>query len=132
MGDKGVLIDTSAWVLFLRGDETVEEQLTDLIREEKAYTSELILFELLRGAKSKKEYRLLLDDFSALPLAPLDHEAWRRAYSAGFALRQAGINVPTVDTLLASLAATNKLALLHRDSHYALIAREIKLDLVEV
>lgn len=132
MSNKGVLIDTSAWVLFLRGDEAIEEHLTDLIREERAYTNELILLELLRGARSKKEHRLLHDDFTALPFAALDGRVWQQTYSLAFSLRQSGINVPIVDTLLAVLASVNNLALLHRDRHYALIGTKLKLDLMDV
>jgi len=112
MSNNGFLIDTSAWVLFLRGDETIEERLTDLIREERAYTNELILLELLRGARSKKEHKMLQDDFNALPSAAFDNRVWQQAYGLAFALRQSGINVPIVDTLIASIASANNLALL--------------------
>lgn len=132
MSNKGALIDTSAWVLFLRGDEAIEEHLTDLIREERAYTNELILLELLRGTRSKKEHRMLHDDFDALPFAALDDRVWRQAYGLAFSLRQSGINVPIVDTLIAVLASVNNLALLHRDKHFPLIAGEFKLDLIAV
>lgn len=132
MSDSAVLIDTSAWILFLRGNESAQEIITDLLREENAFTTELILFELLRGAKSKKEYRILFEDFRALPLASINKSTWHRAYGLGFELRKAGINVPTVDTLIACAAATNDLSLLHRDKHYSLIAAYLKLDLKEI
>ncbi len=132
MRDKGVLIDTSAWILFFRGDETVEENITDLLREEKAHTTELVVLELLRGARTKREYRLLYDDLRALPSAVLTKLVWNHAFELAFTLRQSGINVPIVDTLVASLAEAHGLSLLHRDRHYSLMAAHAKLDLIEV
>jgi len=127
MSNASVLIDTSVWILYLRGEARAKEPLGKLLLEEQTYTSEIILFEILRGAKSKKDFGILQRDFGVLPRIVLSQKVWQSAFSIGFELRKSGINVPTSDTLIAALALSRNCLLLHEDKHFPLIAERYPL-----
>ena len=132
MKNKKVLIDTSAWILYLQGSAFIKEKIKQIILEDKALTSEIIIFEILRGAKSAKEYKVLHQDFMALEIISLTNEVWSKAFEIGFSLRKAGINVPTTDILIASIAISNNVRLMHKDKHFPLIAEQFTLELIGV
>jgi len=129
--NKKVLIDTSAWILYLRGCAAVKDKIKKAIWEETALTSEIIIFEILRGAKSAKEFKVLRQDFMALEIISLSNEIWGKAFEMGFSLRKAGINVPTTDILIAAAAIAADAALMHKDKHFPLIAKEFPLELYQ-
>ncbi|MCX5799583.1 MAG: PIN domain-containing protein [Proteobacteria bacterium] len=123
MSKEGFLIDTSIWIKYLRGmDSSIKEYMVKLIREDKAYTSDIVIMEILQGAKSEKEYTVLYNDFTVLPKLALDTEVWELAWKIAYRLRKEGINVPLVDTMISALALANESILVHSDSHFDNIA----------
>jgi predicted nucleic acid-binding protein len=84
----------------------------------------------LRGARSQKEYNVLLKDFSALPALSLDAKAWQIAWETAFLSRQRGLNIPALDTLIASIAIRHGVTLMHSDRHYDLLSRHTSLKTV--
>lgn len=132
MNPEVYLIDTTVWVKFLRGIEpSLKEKLSPLILEGKAFTTELIIMEILRGAKSEKEYNTLYEDLIALPLLSLDSYVWEIAWKTGYTLRRTGVNIPLTDVLIASVAMRYKGTLMHSDKHFKLIARHTTLRIIE-
>jgi len=118
-----VLVDTTIWIDFLRGgNEPVRDRVSVLVTADKAATADIIILELLRGARSRREYRTLHQDLTALPRLPLAATVWERAWGIGYDLRSKGVHVPTTDTIIAALAIEHACGLLHRDRHFDLIA----------
>lgn len=56
MTSELVLADTTVWVHYLRGDSsTVKKRFVPLILENRLATADIIIMELLRGARSEKD-----------------------------------------------------------------------------
>lgn len=123
MKNEIVLADTTVWVHFLRGSGVrYQERLVPLIMADRLATAPVIIMEILRGAKSQKEYDKLNQDLTALRCFDFSPKVWQRASGLGYTLRHKGINVPLTDTLIAAVAQEHNLLLLHDDRHYEMIA----------
>ena len=127
MNFEKCLIDTTIWILYFRGEKEVEGRIRSLILEDRAVTTEIVILEILRGARSPKEYRQLYDDLKALPVIRLNEVVWEKSYKVGFELKKAGINLPLADTLIAMVASHHNCLLLHRDKHFPLVEGVIDL-----
>ena len=92
----------------------------------------IIKTELLRGAKNKKEYNQLSRMLTGLTYLAVDESFWERLSNFSFQLFRKGITVPLTDTYIALLCIENQASLLHRDKHFDLIARETKLNGVDL
>jgi predicted nucleic acid-binding protein len=133
MNGEKFLIDTTVWVNFLRGlDESVRDRLSVLVNEERAFTSEIVILEILRGAKSEKEYSMLLDDFLALPQLTLDRKTWEIAWGNSFELKKKGLTIPIVDLLISALAIRYECSLLHSDKHFSLLAKHLGIKAIHL
>ena len=133
MRDEGFLIDTTVWVDYLRGrDDSVRDRVASMVNEDRAFTAEIIILEILRGAKSEKEYRMLREDFLALPRLPMDPEAWETAWRNSFLFRKKGLNIPIVDTLVSSLAIRHDCTLVHADRHFSQLAEYVQIKALQL
>lgn len=127
MADR-FLIDSTIWVKYLRGlDAALKDKISSLILNESAYTSAVIIMEILRGAKSEKEYTMLCNDFLALQQLEINHEVWEAAWRLAYKLRKKGVNVPLTDALISALSMHYKCILLHSDKHFRLISEHTNL-----
>lgn len=123
MTNEIILADTTVWIHFLRGNGTrFQERLVPLIMADKLATAPVIIMEILRGAKSQREYDKLSDDLSALHCFELSAKVWRKACKLAYTLRHIGLNTPLTDTLIAAIAMEYNVLLLHDDRHYEMIA----------
>lgn len=121
MNSEKCLIDTTIWVLYFKGERQLEDEIKSLILKERAATCEIVILEVLRGAKSQKEYGQLHADFAALPALKIANIIWEKSYRVAFKLRRTGINVPLADVLIATVASHYNCLLLHRDKHFPLM-----------
>jgi predicted nucleic acid-binding protein len=118
-----VLVDTSLWIHFLRGSSAaVQSGLVPLIKADRVATADIVVMELLRGAKSQKHYDALQKDLAALHSLDISKKVWERAAKLAFALRNKGVNVPLTDTVIAAIAVEYGCLLLHDDRHYEMIS----------
>lgn len=127
------LIDTTVWVTYLRGlNVSLKDRLGALVREDKVFMSEIVLTEILRGAKSDKEYTILREDFLALPQLAVTRGVWETAWHTAYHLRKRGVTAPLTDTLIASVCIHYQCSLIHDDKHFNLIAKHTALKTVEL
>jgi predicted nucleic acid-binding protein len=89
---------------------------------DKLATTAIIIMEIVRGAKSQKDYDQLNKDLAAIRCFDITPKVWQRACKLGYLLRQKGVNVPLADTLIAATAQEYNSLLLHEDRHYEMIA----------
>jgi len=127
-----VLVDSSAWIHALRpGDDARFRGLVDsLLASGSVATCEIVVAELLRGARSDEEFARLreaLGDVAHLDLAGVGYAAGELALR----LRGAGITIPTTDLLIAATASHHGVSLLHRDKHLALAAEALAIPVWE-
>jgi predicted nucleic acid-binding protein len=120
-------VDTSVWSLAFRRDspQSVAEVrvLTRAIESgETLLTTGLVLQELLQGFAGPKARDQILDRFSALPLLIPSRDDHVRAAELRSRCRQAGVQVGTIDALLAELCVRHDLTLLTTDRDFEHIA----------
>lgn len=122
---SNVLIDTSAWIEFFRphGNAEIRTTINQLLDDNEAALCGIVLSELLRGARSDREFRDLADRLSTLIQLPTPETIWIHVGKLGYHLARKGINTPTTDILIAAIAIENKVAVLHKDRHFSLIAK---------
>jgi predicted nucleic acid-binding protein len=64
----GVLIDTSVWIEYFRGNRNYIDPGLELIELGMAYSLEVVFAELAQGAKGKREMEVILTFFSNMKL----------------------------------------------------------------
>ena len=120
------LVDTSIWVEFLRGEKTaIKKRLENLLDENRAVVTGIILAELLTGIANEKEQRFLEECFLGLPFLEATREIFATAGKMGAVLRKKGITMPLSDLLIAALAKTHSLTVLTQDNHFQTLARPL-------
>ncbi len=127
-----ILIDTSAWVDFLRGTGSpVCNRVEDLLDGEIAIC-DAIRMEVLAGARNEQHLqslRRLLARAVTLPTRPSDYEDAALLYRS---CRRGGETVrKLIDCLIAAVALRNDTPILHADRDFNTIARHSPLEVVE-
>ena len=122
-----LLVDTSVWSLALRRDAVEPSAHVDALKAalaagESIVTTGLILQELLQGFSGPKARDQIIDRFSALPLIPPDRQDHIEAAVLRNGCRRAGIQVGTIDAILARLCIRHELTLLTTDQDFVRIA----------
>jgi predicted nucleic acid-binding protein len=118
MGPEKILADTCIWIEFFRGKSPFSDELRRLIQKGALVISGPIVFELLQGAKNKKDADLIKEVTRGLPLLEVTHEIWLSAGDLYFDLRRKGITIPPSDVLLSAIAVENNFPLFTIDSHF--------------
>jgi hypothetical protein len=124
-----LLVDTSVWSLALRRDlpggaPEVDELQRALEAGEAIATTGLILQELLQGFAGPKARQQIVERFSALPLIVPDREDHIEAADLRNRCRRAGIQIGTIDALLAQLCIRHDLTMLAADNDFRLLAKK--------
>jgi predicted nucleic acid-binding protein len=127
-----LFVDTSVWSLALRRDapEAVPQvtALTDALGAgETILTTGLVLQELLHGFAGPKARAQILERFSAVPLLVPDRDDHIQAAALRNTCRRAGVQVGTIDALIAQLCARHGLTLLSTDLDFENISRHTPL-----
>ncbi|MDR2874426.1 MAG: PIN domain-containing protein [Methylobacillus sp.] len=127
-----LLVDTSVWSLALRrdvmvADPEVQELKEALLGTRIVVTTGLILQELLQGFSGPKAQTQIVEHFAALPLLQPDREDYIKAAAVRNTCRKAGVQLGTVDALLAQLCIRHDLTLLTTDKDFTHAAKHCPL-----
>jgi len=127
-----LLVDTSVWSLALRRDSDAQEaevqHLKDaLLGSDVVVTTGLVLQELLQGFGGAKAHQQILERFTALPAIQPIREDHINAAALRNACRRAGVQLGTVDALLAQICIANGLTLLTTDKDFLHAAKHCAL-----
>jgi predicted nucleic acid-binding protein len=127
-----LLVDTSVWSLALRRDVSAPEPAVQVLRDALlgaavVVTTGLVLQELLQGFSGPKARAQLIERFAALPLLQPDRDDHIAAADLRNTCRRAGVQLGTVDALLAQLCVRHELTLLTTDSDFAHAAKHCPL-----
>jgi len=127
-----LFVDTSVWSLALRRDSlSLSTEVRTLVRAietgETILTTGLVLQELLQGFSGPKAREQILDRFSAIPLLAPDRDDHIEAAELRNRCRRAGIQVGTIDALLAELCIRHELTMLTTDNDFTHIANHCAL-----
>jgi predicted nucleic acid-binding protein len=118
------LVDTSAWVEFLRrkGDSKVKHAVAQLLQADQAVYTCPIRFELLSGVKAGEEEDLE-QVFALARHIPFEPEDWRTAALLERQLRGRGLTIPRNDLFVATVAVRTGLTLVCRDTHFDVVKK---------
>lgn len=123
-----ILIDTSAWVEFLRGTGSRACERVDALLGTRIATCDPIRMEVLAGARDERhlhDLRRLLARPSVLPTAAGDYENAAVLYRA---CRQNGATVrKLIDCLIAAVAIRANVPILHADADFDTLAHHTSL-----
>jgi predicted nucleic acid-binding protein len=120
-------VDTSVWSLALRRDSPssateVQALIQAIEKGETVLTTGLVLQELLQGFAGPKARDQILDRFSAVPLLIPDRDDYVRAAELRNRCRRSGVQIGTIDALLAQLCIRHDLTMLTSDNDFKHIA----------
>ena len=123
-----VLVDTSVWSLALRRDSAPDIKETRILercieRKDALFSTGIIVQELLQGFRGPKQHDRLIDHLGGLPLIVPELIDHIEAASLQITCRRKGIQIGTIDALLAQLASSYDLELLTTDQDFTMIAR---------
>lgn len=96
---------------------------------ERVVTTGLVLQELLQGFSGAKAQDQIVDRFSALPLLVPDREDHVAAAALRNLCRRHGVQVGTIDALLAQICVRHELILLTTDQDFTHLAKHRTLRL---
>ena len=128
-----VLIDTSVWIDYFKGaDSDLTQAVEALIKSGSVCTAGIILAELLQGARSDLEMRVIEDIKESFVLLTSDREgeAWLEAGGLSRELRKAGTTVHLADCLIAVLARENRCRIATRNVHFQAINEKVRIELI--
>lgn len=123
------LIDTSAWVEYLRsGNDAVADAVERLLESDQAEITEPVVMEVLQGGRSEPHVGQLKGLLSRAKLVAVDGADYGEA---AFLYRLCRANGETVrspiDCLIATVAVRAHLPVLHHDKDFDVLARHTPL-----
>jgi predicted nucleic acid-binding protein len=131
MSADRVLIDTSVWVSYFRGDSPVNSEKVDrLLEGEEVCVPKIVLAELVQGAKSPREISTIKDFLEAFTILDQSSETWWESGNLSRRLKQRGKTIPLLDCYIAVIATENACAVLTLDDHFKEIQRVMPLALI--
>ena len=130
-----LFVDTSVWSLALRRDSPSRTPqvrfLSRAIRGQAAiFSTGLVLQELLQGFKGPKARERIISTFAALPFITPDRGDHIAAADLRNGLRRKGVQVTTIDALLAALCIQHGLDMLTTDKDFTSMARYCDLSVL--
>ncbi|MGH8496438.1 MAG: type II toxin-antitoxin system VapC family toxin [Gammaproteobacteria bacterium] len=119
-----LFVDTSVWSLALRRDAPSQDaEVAALVRAleggEQVITTGLVLQELLQGFSGPKARNQIVERFAALPLLVPDRQDHVEAAELRNRGRRSGVQIGTIDALIAQLCVRHALTVLTTDRDFA-------------
>ena len=128
-----ILVDTSAWIEFLRNTASPVCDRVDALLDQEIATCDPIRMEVLAGARDERhlaDLRGLLARAVLLPTGSTDYEDGAALYRA---CRRQGATVRRlIDCVIAAVAVRAGASVLHADSDFDALARHTALEVAGV
>lgn len=129
-----IVIDSSVWIAAFRGELNVatrkfERVVTDAVEE--ILVGDLILLELLQGARDGRHADFIAERLRAFPIEPmLDADLAEVAARNFRLLRERGVRLrKTADLVIATFCIERGHALLHQDRDFRAVAQHLPLKM---
>lgn len=128
-----LFVDTSVWSLALRRDRPSNVPEVARLRQalesgETLVTTGLVLQELLQGFAGPRNRQQIIERFAALPIISPDRRDHIDATDLRNVLRGRGVQVGTIDVLLAQLCLAHGLTMLTTDNDFRHMAAHTDLE----
>jgi predicted nucleic acid-binding protein len=100
-----VLVDTSAWIRFLRSPDSSEGRQVDaLLERQDVLLTGVVIAELLQGARNEQTRAALARRLKLLPYQDLTKDGWLRLGEISAGLRERGLTMAMSDLVIAVVA----------------------------
>lgn len=123
-----ILVDTSAWIEFLRDTDSEVCNAVDRLLDADLATCDAVSMEVLAGARDERhliQLRGLLARATMLPTAPADYDVAASMYRS---CRTRGETVrKLIDCLIGAVAVRAEATILHADTDFVILARHTDL-----
>jgi predicted nucleic acid-binding protein len=126
---NALLIDTSVWVSYFKGDSFPEIDLA--LKEGRVYTTGLVASELLSGVFNSKEKKQLEAFLKELPLCDASFDHWCKVGALRAKLIQKGFSISTPDAHIAQSAIDLECYLYSSDKIFGKISDKIDLKIYQ-
>ena len=131
-----LLVDTSVWSLAMRRDEQPNSPEVKLLvkaldSDEEIYSTGVILQELLQGFTGAKAADAIIERFTAIPMLVPDTAGHIAAAEIRYKSRRKGVQIGTIDALIAQLSLRYQLSLLTADKDFKHMSKAVKLKLAK-
>jgi predicted nucleic acid-binding protein len=128
-----LFVDTSVWSLALRRDRPADVPEVGALERalaegELVTTTGLVYQELLQGFHGPRDQQAIVARFGALPLLTPDRHDHFEAAQIRNRARRRGVQIGTIDAVLARLCIRYELRLLATDADFARIAEDEPLE----
>ena len=128
-----ILVDTTVWIDYLAGRETMQASHLDRLMEGREYlcTCGVVMTEVLQGIGDEREHGRTLEVLGDLIYLPMERDAFVHAARIYRKLRAKGITIRnSVDCMIAAVAMESGASLLHHDRDFDRIAAIFPLEAV--
>ena len=130
-----LLVDTSAWSLAFRRDSPSDLPVVAELRRAldgtgAVVTTGIVVQELLQGVRGPKSKDLIIERLSVLPWVVPDRQDHLEAAALHGVCRRKGVQVGTIDVLLAQLCLRHDLAILTADRDFRRIGELVPIRVV--
>ena len=113
-----MLVDSSAWISYLRsGEGTLSTLLERLLDENRAALCGIVLTEVRQGLRAHEQGEVL-ELFETLPYFETTRDDYERAGALLAGLQRQGLTIPAPDGVIAALCLEHDLELLEFDKHF--------------
>jgi tRNA(fMet)-specific endonuclease VapC len=130
--DNRVLVDTSMWIAYFKDtDPVLTGKIDGLLTSSDVYTPRVVIAELIKGAKTKKEISVIEDFVEAFHIIDQTENTWLRAGRLSFSIKRKGMTVNIVDCYIAAIAHENNCKIMTLDEHFKGIKKYIPLELLQ-
>jgi len=113
-----ILVDTSVWIDFFRGHKKYADFVDSLLADNHVAICGPVVTELSRGIRSDKERRRILPLFEGCHLLSDPKDIWVEAGELGYELGRKGVNVKTMDLLIAIYSINHSAPLFTKDRDF--------------
>jgi predicted nucleic acid-binding protein len=124
-----VVVDSSVWIDFFRGDAEIVERVDALLADDRVAVTGPIIAEVSSGARTVALFEKLRARLGALTILSDPPDLWQRVGEVRFGLARKGVQAHIVDLSIALTARAHAHCLLTRDRDFGRIADALSLEL---
>ncbi len=131
-----VIVDTSVWSLALRRNIPARNPETEILSRmieqgETIFLLGIILQERLQGVREPHDFKRLKEHMDSFPVFDIAREHYVKAADLKNHLGRNGVQVSTIDALIAAATIANDCYLFTNDKDFQYIAKHSKLRLLK-
>ena len=113
-----MITDTDVLIDFLQGDQPASERIALELGHGQLATTAISRFELLAGARTKRQQAIVEQLLAALPCLPLEAQSADRAAEVRRTLERQGLSIGMGDSLIAGIVLAHRGVLLTRNRRH--------------